>query len=106
MSQHDTTDDGESIGAQTELLEERELDPVTLQVLGGEFDTIADEMGHKMVRSSYSSIIRESEDLGAGLFLKNGDEIAESDYTPMHVGSLPGYIRGFYECLEERGEDP
>ena len=106
MSQHDTTDDGESIGAQQELLKERELDPVTLQVLGGEFDTIADEMGHKMVRSSYSSIIRESEDLGAGLFLKNGDEIAESDYTPMHVGSLPGYIRGFYECLEERGDDP
>lgn len=106
MSEHDTPQTDESSGAQQQLLEERELDPVTLQVIGGEFDTIADEMGHKMVRSSYSSIIRESEDLGAGLFLKNGDEIAESDYTPMHVGSLPGYIRGFYECLEERSDDP
>lgn len=106
MSEYDTTRTDESSGAQRQLLEERELDPVTLQVIGGEFDTIADEMGHKMVRSSYSSIIRESEDIGAGLFLKNGDEIAESDYTPMHVGSLPGYIRGFYECLEERSDDP
>jgi N-methylhydantoinase B len=106
MSEHDTPRTDESSGVQQQLFEERELDPVTLQVIGGEFDTIADEMGHKMVRSSYSSIIRESEDLGAGLFLKNGDEIAESDYTPMHVGSLPGYIRGFYECLEERGDDP
>lgn len=106
MSDQERSDRDARADEQRDLLEQRELDPVTLQVIGGEFDTIADEMGQKMVRSSYSSIIRESEDLGAGLFLKNGDEIAESDYTPMHVGSLPGYIRGFYDCLEERGDDP
>ena len=106
MATDKQTERDELAGKQRDLLAQRELDPVTLQVIGGEFDTIAEEMGTKMIRSSYSSIIRESEDLGAGLFLKNGDEIAESDYTPMHVGSLPGYIRGFYDCLEERGDDP
>ncbi len=96
-----STDESER---QRGLLEERELDPVTLQVIGGEFDTIADEMGNKMIRSSFSSIIRESEDLGSGLFLRDGREIAESDFTPMHVGSLPGYLRGMFECIEERGQ--
>jgi N-methylhydantoinase B len=96
-----STDESER---QRGLLEERELGPVTLQVIGGEFDTIADEMGNKMIRSSFSSIIRESEDLGSGLFLRDGREIAESDFTPMHVGSLPGYLRGMFECIEERGQ--
>jgi N-methylhydantoinase B len=49
---------------------------------------------------SYSSIIRESEDLGAGVFDAQGRELCESDSTPMHIGSLPWYIRGFLDRLE------
>src|SRR4029079_18320934 len=49
---------------------------------------------------SYSSIIRESEDLGAGIFDAQGREVCESDSTPLHVGSLPCYIRGFLDRLE------
>ena len=45
-----------------------EVDPITLQVIGGALHTVAKEMGHVLYRMSYSSIIRESEDLGAGLF--------------------------------------
>jgi N-methylhydantoinase B/oxoprolinase/acetone carboxylase alpha subunit len=48
---------------------------------------------------SYSSIIRESEDLGAGIFDVDGRELCESDSTPMHIGSLPWYIRGFMHTL-------
>lgn len=48
---------------------------------------------------SYSSIIRESEDLGAGIFARNGDTLAESGSTPMHIGSLPGYLRGIMNKL-------
>ena len=48
---------------------------------------------------SYSSIIRESEDLGAGIFDSEGRELCESDSTPMHIGSLPWYIRGFMHTL-------
>ena len=36
------------------------IDPVTLQVLGGAFKTLAQEMGLVLYRMSYSSIIRES----------------------------------------------
>ena len=45
-----------------------ELDPITLQAISGALDTIAEEMGHILYRMSFSSIIRESQDLGAGLF--------------------------------------
>jgi N-methylhydantoinase B/oxoprolinase/acetone carboxylase alpha subunit len=75
------------------------LDPVTLRVVGGAFNAIAKEMAHVLYRMSYSSIIRESEDLGCGIFDMQGNELCESESTPMHIGSLPWYIRGFMRRL-------
>lgn len=85
-----------------EFLKAAQIDPVTLQVIGGALNTIAKEMAYVMYRMSYSSIIRESEDLGAGIFAKNGDTLAESDSTPMHIGSIPGYLRGVMEKLGDQ----
>lgn len=76
------------------------VDPITLQVIGGAFDTIAKEMGHILYRMSFSSIIRESQDLGAGLFDAKFNTLCESDSTPLHIGSLPGYLRGIDETLQ------
>ena len=39
-----------------------ELDPITLQVVGGALHSIAEQMGNVLYRMSYSSIIRESQD--------------------------------------------
>ncbi len=78
-----------------------EVDPITLQVIRGSFETIAEEMGHVLYRMSFSSIIRESQDLGAGLFDTNFNTLCESESTPMHIGSIPGYLRGIAETLED-----
>jgi N-methylhydantoinase B len=76
-----------------------QIDPVTLGVLAGSLNAIAKEMALVLYRMAYSSIIRESEDLGAGLFDADGNELCESDSTPMHIGSLPGYIKGVKHFL-------
>jgi N-methylhydantoinase B/oxoprolinase/acetone carboxylase alpha subunit len=81
------------------------VDPITLRVLGGAFHAIAKEMAGVLFRMSYSSIIRESEDLGAGLFDAEGRELCESDTTPLHIGSLPWYVRGFLHRLRGQIED-
>ncbi|NKC13245.1 MAG: hydantoinase B/oxoprolinase family protein [Gammaproteobacteria bacterium] len=75
------------------------MDPVSLRVIGGAFNAIAKEMAHVLYRMSYSSIIRESEDLGCGIFDHEGNELCESESTPMHIGSLPWYIRGIKQRL-------
>jgi N-methylhydantoinase B len=77
------------------------IDPITLQVIGGALDTIAKEMAHVLYRMSYSSIIRESEDLGAGLFDKDFNTLCESDSTPMHIGSIPAYLRGIEKTIHD-----
>ena len=82
-----------------------DINPVTLRVIGGAFNTIAREMAHVLYRMSYSSIIRESEDLGCGLFDAEGREMCESESSPMHIGSLPFYIRGFMKRLGGRVDE-
>ena len=46
--------------------------PILMRVIGGAFPAIAKEMAGVLFRMSYSSIIRESEDLGAGIFDAQG----------------------------------
>jgi N-methylhydantoinase B len=76
------------------------IDPITLQVLNGALQTIAEEMGHVLYRMSFSSIIRESQDLGAGLFDTEFNTLCESESTPLHIGSLPGYLAGIRDTLQ------
>jgi N-methylhydantoinase B len=62
-------------------------------------------MGYKLMRMSYSSIIRESEDFGAALVDAAGRGLAESaQSTPLQSGPIPGYIRGILKALESRGD--
>jgi N-methylhydantoinase B/oxoprolinase/acetone carboxylase alpha subunit len=70
------------------------VEPVTLQVIGGAFRTIAAQMAQVLFRMAYSNIMRESQDIGCGLLDVLGRQICESESTPMHCGSLPAYIRG------------
>jgi len=80
-------------------------DRVTLRVVGGAFNAIAREMAQVLYRMSNSSIIRESEDIGCGIFDADGRELCESETSPMHIGSLPFYIRGFIRKLGENIDD-
>lgn len=77
------------------------IDPITLQVIRGSIETIAEEMAHVLFRMSFSSIIRESEDLGAGLFDLDFNTLCESESTPMHIGSIPGYLQGIEDTLDD-----
>ena len=56
-----------SLTAQPKTWIDTRIDPVTAAVINGALENIAVEMGHKLMRMSYSSIIRESEDFGAAL---------------------------------------
>ena len=81
------------------------IDPVTAAVIQGALETIAIEMGHKLMRMSYSSIIRESEDFGAVLTDATGRQLCECKMsTPLQSGPIPGYVRNIIKVMAERGE--
>ncbi len=81
------------------------IDPVTANVIQGALENIAVEMGYKLMRMSYSSIIRESEDFGAAIIDTQARQLCESKQsTPLQSGPIPGYVRGMLRLFEERGE--
>ena len=80
------------------------VDPVTAAVIAGALDSIAVEMGHKLARMAYSSIIRESEDFGCVLCDGQGRQLCESaQSTPLQSGPIPGYIAGINRRFGELG---
>jgi N-methylhydantoinase B len=80
------------------------VDPITSAVINGALDSIAVEMGHKLARMAYSSIIRESEDFGCVLCDDQGRQLCESSQsTPLQSGPIPGYIAGVNRRFEELG---
>jgi N-methylhydantoinase B len=80
------------------------VDPVTAAVIAGALDSIAVEMGHKLARMAYSSIIRESEDFGCVLCDELGRQLCESaQSTPLQSGPIPGYIAGINRRFAEVG---
>jgi len=84
---------------------QQRVDPVTASIIQGALENIAIEMGYKLMRMSYSSIIRESEDFGAAICDARGRQLCEcSKSTPLQSGPIPGYVRGIIREFEARGD--
>lgn len=81
------------------------VDPITASVVQGALENIAVEVGYKLMRMAYSSIIRESEDFGAALVDAEGRGLAESaQSTPLQSGPIPGYVKHMLPALASRGD--
>ena len=81
------------------------VDPVTASIIRGALENIAIEMGYKLMRMAYSSIIRESEDFGAAICDAQGRQLCECTMsTPLQSGPIPGYVKGIISDLESRGK--
>ncbi len=61
-------------------------DPVRLEVLRNGFDTIADEIALILMRTAYSSIVRDSMDFSTAICDAQGRTLAQGLTTPMHLG--------------------
>ncbi len=83
------------------------VDPITARIIHGRLETIAIEMGQKLMRMSNSSIIRESEDFGAAICDERALQLCECKLsTPLQSGPIPGYVAGIMRTLMQRGDGP
>lgn len=65
-----------------------DLDPVDYAVISQGLIAAAREMGVKLVRSAYSTIIREAADASAALFDRDGNVVAQAELIPMQLGPM------------------
>lgn len=81
---------------------EARLDPITIEVIGSAFESIVEEMGEALVRSSYSTNIKERRDCSTALFDAAGQTLCQAEHIPMHLGSFIDFIP---LILERNGHD-
>jgi len=73
------------------------LDSVTLSVLSAALSGIAEEMGAALIRSAYSSNIKERRDCSTALFDAHGRMVAQAEHIPVHLGAMPEAVAGVIE---------
>jgi N-methylhydantoinase B len=80
------------------------LDPITLSVLSSALSGIAEEMGTVLVRSAYSSNIKERRDCSAALFDAEGRMVAQAEHIPVHLGAMPEAVAAVLARDPEPGD--
>ncbi|HEY8604869.1 hydantoinase B/oxoprolinase family protein [Tsuneonella suprasediminis] len=70
-----------------------EADPVRLEIFGGLFMGLAEEMGAALQHSASSVNIRERLDFSCAVFDASGNLIANAPHIPVHLGSMGDSVR-------------
>ena len=72
------------------------FDPITLEIFWSRLISIADESAAALLRTSFSTIVRESNDFGTVLMDANGDSLSENTGgIPSFAGILPITLKHF-----------
>ena len=69
-----------------------DIDPVTLEILRNQLESVATEMGHVLIRGAYSPNIKERQDCSTALFDASGRLIAQAEHIPVHLGAMPDAV--------------
>jgi N-methylhydantoinase B len=64
------------------------LDPASRTIIGGALRSLPVEMGENLIRSAYSSVIREARDASTALLDSQGRVVAQAQLIPIHMNSF------------------
>ncbi|HEV7433821.1 MAG TPA: hydantoinase B/oxoprolinase family protein [Pseudorhizobium sp.] len=83
------------------------LDPTDYAVISQALVAAAREMGEKLIRSAFSTILREARDGSAALLDRDGNTIAQAELIPMQLGTIGSVFQACAATydLEELTED-
>lgn len=77
-------------------MEGKAIDPVTLEVVWNRLLSVANEQQDALIRTAFSTIVRESQDLACGIFDTRGRMIAQSiSGTPGHINAMATSMKHF-----------
>jgi len=82
------------------------VDPITLTVVWNGLLAIAEEMGSTLRRTAFSEAVREGEDFSTGVFDAQARLIAQGNFTPGHLGSMPYVVKTVLEYFPPETLEP
>ena len=66
-----------------------DVDAITLTVIWNTLISIAEELGVTLRHTAFSEGVREGDDFSTALFDKDAVMIAQGNFSPGHLGSMP-----------------
>src|SRR5581483_6984337 len=83
-------------GGQPRMTARAAIDPIVLEVLWNRLLSVVNEQQVALMRTAFSTIVRESQDLACGVFDTRGWMIAQSlTGTPGHINAMATGVRHF-----------
>jgi N-methylhydantoinase B len=78
------------------IMKTKAIDPVTLEVIWNRLLSVANEQQDALIRTAFSTIVRESQDLACGIFDRHGRMIGQSiSGTPGHINAMATSMKHF-----------
>jgi N-methylhydantoinase B len=84
----------------TNAAAEKQFDPIGMEIFSNRLQTITEEMGNNLIRSAFSTNIKERRDCSVGLFDGRGRLVAQASHIPLHLGSLKGGVEAVLKSYD------
>src|SRR5258708_9732435 len=76
------------------------LSEIHLQIMGSRLIAVVEEQAQTLVRTAFSTSVREAGDLSAGVFDRDGNMLAQAvTGTPGHVNSMAAAVKHFLDAF-------
>ena len=69
------------------------VDAVSVEVLRNALQSAAEEMGKTLIRTAFSTNIKDRLDASAAVYTPEGDLVAQAEHIPLHLGLMPSVVR-------------
>ncbi len=76
------------------------IDAVTVEIIGNLMMSIAEETCLSIIKSAYSTNIKERRDVSSAVIAPDGSLVAQADYLPMHLNAFLTFIPYIYDHFD------
>jgi N-methylhydantoinase B len=73
------------------------VDAVTVEIVGNLMLSIAEETSLSIIKSAYSTNIKERRDVSSAVLDPDGEMVAQADNLPLHLSAFLTFVKGLYQ---------
>ena len=73
------------------------VDAITVEIIGNLMMSIAEETCLSIIKSAYSTNIKERRDVSSAVISPEGELVAQADYLPMHLNAFLTFVPYIYD---------
>ena len=77
----------------SQVIQTHAPDPISLEIFGHRFMSIAEEMGVTLRQTAHSVNIKERLDFSCAIFTADGELVANGPHVPVHLGSMDHSVK-------------